>query len=525
MPTLRGLRLDEFSIVQGSDKAPANPEATVLRYKTRNVQQEQSSMKKSEQSPPAAEVKKSLAQRIGEAVQSVMKTVSTRTTTNTYSSTSNFTEDVTEDDGLPPGTAPPPEAGEPEVTVVVAQTRSTNGDGAEPASSDDLTGALTKALEPIAKAVAAIDLRVAKMEAAPVGSQAIRKSGAPIQVTSNSQNRFPEFTKFLRERSGLTAGQRLTKATISTSGWSYGLSTVEAGAFIDYIVDQSVLLKLCRTIQMPNAKFFVDKIGLGGNVLVKGTPGTDPGDTVSLSGPTQVPLTANEVLGIASVGDDTLEDNIEGDAFVQHLLGMMARSAANELEQAGMHGDTGTADSGILDRWDGWYKLAKAGGAHCIEGMADTDRYWPGTAAAKATKLIKALPVKYRLDFRNLAVILANDLYLDYNDELATKGYSDAWQALTGMSDLPVRGIKNVRMPMLKTNMSFSYSSTPYTNGTMVMLTDLRNLLFGIHRDIKLEPFRQPRKRCTDYVLSMRAAVNIENCDAISIYDHALVKS
>jgi hypothetical protein len=52
----------------------------------------------------------------------------------------------------------------------------------------------------------------------------------------------------------------------------------------------------------------------------------------------------------------------------------------------------------------------------------------------------------------------------------------------------------------------------------------LQNLIFGIHRDIKLEPYRQPRKRATDYVLSMRATPQIENGDAIAIYDHAKVK-
>ncbi len=119
---------------------------------------------------------------------------------------------------------------------------------------------------------------------------------------------------------------------------------------------------------------------------------------------------------------------------------------------------------------------------------------------------------------------LHNDLYLDYNDELAGKGYTDAWQAITGIVDVPLRGIKNVRVPMLKTNMSFTHSSTPYTDGTVVICTDLRNLIFGIHRDIRIEPFRQPRKRATDYVLSMRCAVNIENGDAIGIYDHAKVK-
>jgi hypothetical protein len=72
--------------------------------------------------------------------------------------------------------------------------------------------------------------------------------------------------------------------------------------------------------------------------------------------------------------------------------------------------------------------------------------------------------------------------------------------------------------------MGFTYSATPYTDGTAVIFTDLRNLLFGIHRDIRIEPYRQPRKRATDYVLSMRCAVNIENGDAIGIYDHAKVK-
>jgi len=190
-----------------------------------------------------------------------------------------------------------------------------------------------------------------------------------------------------------------------------------------------------------------------------------------------------------------------------------------------MHGDTGVADTGILDRWDGWYKLAKAGSAHVTEGMADADRYWPGTNGGKATKLLKSLPTKYRQDIRNLAWIQHSDLYLDYNEELASKGYSEAWSAITGIRDVPLRGIQNLQMPLLKTDMGFTYSSTPYTDGTIVMLTDLRNLIVGIQRDVRIEPYRQPRKRATDFVLTMRAAVQIENTDAIAIYDHAAVKA
>jgi hypothetical protein len=156
--------------------------------------------------------------------------------------------------------------------------------------------------------------------------------------------------------------------------------------------------------------------------------------------------------------------------------------------------------------------------------MGDTDRYWPGASAGKATRLIKALPSKYRQDMRNLAMILSPDAYLDYNDELAGKGYSDAFASITGIRDLPVRGIKNVQVPMLHTAMSFTYSATPYTDGTFQMVTDLRNLIWGIHRDIKIEPQRWARKRATDYVLSLRGDIKIENGDAIAIYDHSKVR-
>lgn len=453
-------------------------------------------------------VKKGFAAALADAFTKVLQTRS-------WESSSSGTD--TFDDGM--GTA----AAAPAGTTIVVEAAT---EAANKAKSDPIPGVseFTAAISPLVDVISKLDGRLAKLESAPVGTRVLAKAGL-IDVSDNSGAKFPEFAKHLRDVSNLSPGQKLNKATISSGGWSYGLSTVEAGTFIDYIVDQSVLLKLCRTIKMPDKKYFIDKVGLGGKVLVKGTPGTDPGDTVSLSGPTQVSLDASEILAIVSVGDDTLEDNIEGDAFLQHLLGMIARSAANELEEAAIHGDTAVADSGILDRLNGWYKLAKAGGAHVIEAMADTNRFWPGTNAAKATKLLKALPSKYRMDPSKLRVLLNPDVYLDYNDELASKGYSDAWQAITGLKDLPVRGVPHVQVPYLKTNMEFTYSATPYTDGTAVIFTDVRNLLFGIHREIRLEPFRQPRKRCTDYVLSARIAANIENGDAIAIYDHAKVQA
>lgn len=515
MGRLHNLRLGEFSIVRGSDKQPANPEAVALYYK---AQPKEGSVPQT--NVPAEPKKKSLPEVIGEAIHKALSTVS-------FSSTDTRTYNSTEKVDTPDAAAPAPS----DLTVHVvadAVAKIEPAPAAAPAappvdSVAVISTAVEKALKPVTDAVVAMDGRLAKLEGKSTGSRQVAK-GIPLTDATANGERFPDFTKFLRDVSRLSPGQKLTKSTITSSGWSYGLSVVEAGQFIDYIVDQSTLLKVCRTVAMPNQKYFIDKIGLGGNVLVKGTPGVDPGDTVSVSGPTQVELDSKEVLAIVSIGDDTLEDNIEGDAFVQHLLGMISRAAANELEQMAIHGDTDVADAGILDRLNGWYKLAKAAGAHVIEAMGDDDRYWPGVNAKKATRLLKALPSKYRQDTRNLRVILPGDLYLDYNDELSTKGFSEAWQAITGIADVPVRSVQHVKAPLMKTDMEFTYGGETYADGAVVALTNLQNLIFGIHRQIKLEPYRQPRKRCTDYVLSMRCAANIENGDGIAIYDHALAR-
>jgi HK97 family phage major capsid protein len=495
-----------------------------------DAEQEKERQMNKTQTPAAEPQQKSLAAQIVDAVRLVIgKATTTRTSETVYNSTSRTVDTVT-DDGQPAAQ----DAGSTVVVISDAVQHTSPEAAAGPAAAAkaqpqpdpvDLAKEIGTALDPLVAAVSQLDSRIAAVEKRAAVSQKVKSMPHFVSVESNSGEKFPEFAKFLAQVSGLTPGQKLTKATLTTSGWSYGLSLEEADRFLDYVIDESVLLKQIRTVRMTAAKHRIDKIGLGDRVLRKGQPGVDPGDTVAVPAPTAIELVASEVVGIVSVSDDLIEDNIEGEAFVQHLLGMIGRAAANEIEQAAIHGDTGAADpTGILDRWDGFYKLAKAGGAHVIEAMADTDRYWPGTNGGKATRLLKTLPTKYRQDYRTLAVLLHNDLYLDYMDELASKGYSEAWQAITGMQDVPIRSIRNIRVPLLKTDMAFTYNSQNYTDGTFVMVTDLRNLIVGIQREIRIEPQRWARKRCTDWVISMRADVKIENADAIAIYDHAKVK-
>ena len=525
MAKTKNLVLEEFSIVRGSELQPANPGAVALAYKAQPKTKESTEMDENTQATAA---KKSLAGQVADAVKAALsKAQVVRTSEHSYVSQSTSRE-VTDDGGA--------EAGGGTTTIVISDASAVEkaAPQAEPAQvtkaastaqgedAPNVADTVTAAVTPLAQAVEKLTDRLDKVEKSSVGSGVVKTAAT---VSPNAKTQFPAFKAFLEQQ---TPGQRLSKAVISAQNWTYGLSVDEAQAFLQNIVDESTLLKRIRTVFMNSPVKNIDKVGLGSKVLVKATPGVDPGDTVSISGPTQIQLVSKEIIGIVSVGDDTLEDNIEGEAFMQTLMGMIARAAANEIEQAAIHGDTAVADDFLLDRWNGFYKKAVAGGCHRVEAMADSDRYWPGTNGVKATRLLKALPTKYRQDLRTLGWILHPDVYLDYNDELATKGYSEAFASITGIRDVPLRGIQNVQVPLLKTDMAFSYGTpepTAYTNGTIVMLTDLRNLIIGLQRQIRIETQRSARKRATDFVLTMRGDVQIENPDAIALYDHALVKA
>ena len=520
MAKLTNLQLAEFSIVHGDDTRPANPGATALVFKA--AQKIEDPMQKS----IPAEQPKTLAEKIGAAIRTAVgkgteKAVATRTSTS--ESTSKYVEQyddgqqmiVTENpDGSVAVTVNQSE-GAPVPVAPVAQSTAT----AAVVSEDVITQAVQAAIAPLQQSIATFDSRLATIENTPVGSGQIAKSTIFNSTQSTGASKFPEFSKMLFEAAGLTPGQRLTKAAITSASFSYGLHVEEANAFIDYIINESVLLKQVRNVKVMGKTAQIAKIGLGSKVLRKGTAGTDPGDTVSIT-TSQIDLTCPEVVGIVRISDDALEDNIEGDALVQHLLTMIGAAAANELEVAAIHADTAVADAaGINDRWDGWLKKSLAGG-QVVDATGDTDRFWPGTQGGKGDRMIMSLPTKYR-NYQNMRWLLHPDVYLNYNQALAALGISEAYASVTGIKDAPLRSIANLQVPAIRTDLTVGAGS----DGTIVMLTDLRNLIFAVSRDIRIESQRVPRARSTDYVISMRATVEIENLAAVAVYNKAKVKA
>jgi len=136
------------------------------------------------------------------------------------------------------------------------------------------------------------------------------------------------------------------------------LAAEEADRFIDYIVDQSVLKDTARIVRMSKETKEIRALGFGeGRFLY-------PGDTFSSSdykknfAHNKITLTSKKARGCVVIYDDDLEDNIEENAFADHIMKIVAAKIANELEEVFWIADTGSrsafANADLRSRFDGW---------------------------------------------------------------------------------------------------------------------------------------------------------------------------
>lgn len=136
------------------------------------------------------------------------------------------------------------------------------------------------------------------------------------------------------------------------------LEAEEADRFIDYIVDQSVLKNNARIVKMSKETKNIRALGLGTNrFLYPGSTFTSS-DYLKTLTEHKIPLTSKKLRGCVVIYDDDLEDNIEADAFADHVMRMVAAKIANELEEIFWIGDTasvgGFAATDARSLFDGW---------------------------------------------------------------------------------------------------------------------------------------------------------------------------
>lgn len=260
--------------------------------------------------------------------------------------------------------------------------------------------------------------------------------------------------------------------------------------FVRTVSKATRVLDEARRIDMTSHTHDIDRVGFASRILMPATEDVEPEGESKPDFDTNT-LESKEVIGVAGITDSTLEDNIERENFEDTLIQLIANRVGIDLEELFLNGDRDSTDP-YLRITDGWLKKS----ANLIQ---ETD-FDPTNVEDMFNKMIHAVPKKYLRNRSEWKFYVHWDIEDAYRDVLRERGTGLGDTAQTTANTLAFKGIQvldNSNMP----------------KGT-ALLVPPSNLVYGIYRDIRIEPDRIAKKRRTDFVTTLRVDCHYEDENA-----------
>lgn len=333
---------------------------------------------------------------------------------------------------------------------------------------------------------------------------------------------------------------KANEVTTSVVGNDSGglLKPEQSNRFLDFVIDQSVLMQNARVVRMRTPQMEIDKLSVGTRLLAKATEATDTGTNAAVTF-SKVSISTVKLRLDWALSTESLEDNIEGTSLEDHIAQAMARQTANDMDDLFINGDTASGNS-LLKALDGFVKLAKASGVVVDEGGNNVSR-------ATFDRVLRNLPTKYlqrRSDLRYFSGpgVVQDAIYSLGNPNSATAATAGAPAPAStageaaylqgamranggpGSTGIAPFGIPLVEIPLMPETVSGDYSGAAGSHG-YVELTFPNNKVIGIHRDITLYRQFKPKTDTIEYTQFMRVGCNIENAASYVIAKNVKLRS
>jgi hypothetical protein len=308
------------------------------------------------------------------------------------------------------------------------------------------------------------------------------------------------------------------------------MKPAQSNRFLDFVIDQSVLMQNARVVRMRTPQMEIDKVSVGTRLLSKATEATDSGANAAVTF-SKVSLSTVKLRLDWALSTESLEDNIEGASLEDHIAQVMARQTANDLDDLFINGNT-SSNNGLLKALDGFVKLAKTNGRVVDEA---------GNQVSRATydRILRNMPTKYlqrrnELRFFSGSGNVQDTIYSLGNPNSATAATAGApspgsttgdvaflqgamrGNGGPGSTGISPFGIPLIEVPLMPETVTGDYSGATGSHGH-VELTFPNNRVIGIHRDITVYRQFKPKTDTIEYTQYMRVASNIENADSYVI--------
>jgi len=308
------------------------------------------------------------------------------------------------------------------------------------------------------------------------------------------------------------------------------MKPAQSNRFIDFVIDQSVLMQNSRVVRMRTPQMEIDKTSVGTRLLAKATEATDTAANAAVTF-TKVSLSTVKLRLDWALSTESLEDNIEGPSLEDHIAQIMARQTANDMDDLFINGNTSSANA-LLKALNGFVKLATTSGRVVDEAGNNVSR-------STYDRILRNLPSKYlqrrnELKFFSGSGVVQDSIYSLGNPNSATLATAGApspgslagdaaffqgsmrGNGGPGATGLAPFGIPLVEVPLMPEAVSGDYSGAAGSHG-YVELTFPNNRVIGIHRDITVYRQFKPKTDTIEYTQYMRVASNIENADSYVI--------
>ena len=341
------------------------------------------------------------------------------------------------------------------------------------------------------------------------------------------------------------SSRELLEKVVSTTQLGAGgggvLTPRQSNRFLDFVVEQSVLLNDVRVVRMNAPTVDIDKVNVGTRIMRKATEAVDDGNNVD---PTfsKISMTTVKLRLDWELSTEGLEDNIEGTSLEDHVASLLARQTANDLEDLAINGDTTSADP-LLKALNGYTARARsaatvvdAAGANLTRSLFD--------------KGLRNLPNKYLQRRSELSWYTSSSLVQDYLWSLSTTGTAGIIDGLgapspgstlgdiivnagtggaSGGGNAVIQGIRPFgialkEVPLYNETEAGSYSGAAGNHG-IVELTFPNNRIWGIQRDVVIYREFKPKKDTIEYTQFIRVANQIENAEAYVHVKNVKVRS
>lgn len=279
------------------------------------------------------------------------------------------------------------------------------------------------------------------------------------------------------------------------------LQPAQAKQFIRQVIEASTLMQQVIVRPMASHTEELSLIKFGSRILRPGTAGAalSAGDR---SKPTtsKVELVSKLFKAEVDLEDTVLEDNIEQAQLQNTILSLMAERIATDMEDVVINGDVLDADP-TLAVLDGIRKQATSNTHDFAGSSLNKD---------DLSDLLRVVPARYRKFKSRMRYMTSHDAEEDYRNSLASRatvaGDRFVLEDVPAMySGIPVE----------------AYDVWPEDLGggndqTQVLLTDPKNIVVGIWRQVKIELDRDVRAGINIIVASVRFDVKYVEEEAVA---------